>query len=105
MFMKMSLLLLGKWHVGVKHLYELVPSGLKKRIKENRRKKWDEQQSACVTTAWTDLSKASKACESGKQKDAKGKLSKKKMKEEHETRTELLKDMPAKYEDTGSSHT
>ncbi|KAL0024941.1 hypothetical protein WJX77_004746 [Trebouxia sp. C0004] len=91
----------GKWHVGVKHLYELVPAGLKKRIKEDRRKSWDEQQAACVATAWTDLSKASKAVDSSKTKDAEAKLRLKKMKEEHQTRTELLKDMTAKYEDTG----
>lgn len=88
--------------MGVKHLYELVPSGLKKRIKEDRRRRWDEQQAKCVATAWTNLSKASKAPESGKKKDAEAKLAQKKMKEEHQTRTELLKDMTAKYEDTGS---
>ena len=91
----------GKWHVGVKHLYELVPAGLKKRIKEDRRKRWDEQQAACVATAWTDLSQASKAAESSKTKDAQTKLNLKKMKEEHQARTELLKEMTAKYEDTG----
>lgn len=87
--------------MGVKHLYELVPAGLKKRIKEERRKRWDEQQAACVATAWTDLSQASKAAESSKTKDAQTKLNLKKMKEEHQARTELLKDMTAKYEDTG----
>ncbi|KAL0038695.1 hypothetical protein WJX79_003623 [Trebouxia sp. C0005] len=91
----------GKWHVGVKHLYELVPAGLKKRIKEDRRKSWDEQQAACVATAWTDLGKASKAVDCSKTKDAEAKLRLKKMKEEHQTRTELLKDMTAKYEDAG----
>jgi len=85
----------------VKHLYELVPAGLKKRIKEDRRKSWDEQQAACVATAWTDLGNASKAVDSSKTKDAEAKLRLKKMKEEHQTRTELLKDMTAKYEDTG----
>ncbi len=85
----------------MKHLYELVPAGLKKRIKEDRRKCWDEKQAACVATAWTDLGKASKAVDSSKTKDAEAKLRLKKMKEEHQTRTELLKDMTAKYEDTG----
>ncbi len=91
----------GKWHVGVKHLYELVPAGLKKRIKEDRRKCWDERQAACVAAAWTDLGKASVAVDSSKTKDAEAKLRLKKMKEEHQTRTELLKDMTSKYEDTG----
>ena len=85
----------------MKHLYELVPAGLKKRIKEDRRKSWDEQQAACVAAAWTNLGEASKAVDSSKTKDAEAKLRLKKMKEEHQTRTELLKDMTAKYEDTG----
>ncbi len=85
----------------MKHLYELVPAGLKKRIKEDRQKSWDEQQAACVAAAWTNLGKASKAVDSSKTKDAEAKLRLKKMKEEHQTRTELLKDMTAKYEDTG----
>ena len=91
----------GKWRVGVKHVFQLVPSGLQKRIKEYRRKHWDEQQAECVATAWADLSAASKASDSRKSTDARGKLLQRKMKEEHQTRTELLKDMPAKYEDTG----
>ncbi len=85
----------------MKHLYELVPAGLRKRIKEDRRKSWDEKQAACVATAWTDLGKTSKAVDSSKTKDDEAKLRLKKMKEERQTRTELLKDMTAKYEDTG----
>ncbi len=85
----------------MKHLYELVPAGLKRRIKEDRRKSWNEHQAACVAAAWTDLGKASKAVDSSKTTDAEAKLRLKKMKEEHQTRTELLKDMTAKYEDTG----
>ena len=51
----------GKWHVGVKHLFELVPSGLKKRIKQDRRKLWDEQQALTISKAWSDLSRHCKS--------------------------------------------
>ena len=47
--------------MGVKHLFELVPSGLKKRIKQDRRKLWDEQQALTVAEAWADLSKHCKS--------------------------------------------
>ena len=47
--------------MGVKHLYELVPSGLKKRIQQDRRKLWDEQQSLSIAKAWSDLSKHNKS--------------------------------------------
>lgn len=46
--------------MGIKHLYELVPSGLKKRIQQDRRKLWDEQQSLSIAKAWSDLSKHSR---------------------------------------------
>ena len=92
----------GKWHVGAKHLYELIPNGLKKRLKEDRRKRWDEHQAKAVSAAWADLSAASaKNSEPDKQKEAQDKEQKKKAKEEHQTRTELLKDLNGKYEDTG----
>ena len=88
--------------MGVKHVFELVPPGLKKRMKEDRRKRWDEQQAKCIATAWAGLNDTSgKDSDSGKKKSTEDKEQEKKMKEEHQTRTELLKDLSAKYEDTG----
>ena len=85
-------------------MFELVPPGLKKRMKEDRKKRWDEQQAKCISTAWAGLSNASgKDSDSGKKRSSEDKEQEKKMKEEYQTRTELLKDLSAKYEDTGNS--
>ena len=121
----------GKWRVGVKHLYELVPMGLKKRIKQDRRKLWDEQQSLSVAKAWSDLSKHLKGPtpstkpaspevstsaegddyeaagttenEAGTAKDSKQIVSQKLIKEELQARVDLLKELAEGYDDPGTS--
>ena len=124
----------GKWHVGVKHLYELVPAGLKKRIKQDRRKLWDEQQSLSIAKAWSDLSKHSKTPKPGStaaspkqpsstsaegndpeaveakekdtgSKDSKQSVSQKLIKEELQARVDLLKELAEGYDDPGTPAT
>ena len=123
--------------MGVKHLYELVPAGLKKRIKQDRRKLWDEQQSLSVAKAWSDLSKHSKTLKPGSKagkavsreeststpaeghdpeaveakekdagsKDSKQTVSQKLIKEELQTRVDLLKELAEGYDDPGTPAT
>ena len=123
--------------MGVKHLYELVPAGLKKRIKQDRRKLWDEQQSLSVAKAWSDLSKHSKTLKPGSKagkaasreespptsaegdepeaveakekdagsKDSKQSVSQKLIKEELQTRVDLLKELAEGYDDPGTPAT
>ena len=86
--------------MGIKHLYELVPRGLTQRLKKERRKLWDEQQAAAVTAAFDDLSEANKAAGKAKGPEDKEKASKKEA--ECKNRTQLLKEMTEKYEDTGT---
>ena len=114
--------------MGVKHLYELVPAGLKKRIKQDRRKLWDEQQSLSVAKAWSDVSKHSKTPKPGSKaaspeessststegdaveaqekdagsKDSKQSVSQKLIKEELQARVDLLKELAEGYDDPGT---
>ena len=87
--------------MGVKHLYELVPRGLSQRLKKERRKAWDEKQALTVAAAWNDLSEATKAAAKAEGPEEKMKAGKDE--EECKNRTQLLKDMTEKYEDTGAT--
>ena len=51
----------GDWRVGSKHAYTLFSRGLVDRIKEERRKQWDEHQRVATATAVADLSTAKAA--------------------------------------------
>lgn len=42
---------IGDWHVGAKRAFELFPGGLKRRIKEERKKRFAEAQRAALTAA------------------------------------------------------
>ena len=53
--------LTGDWRVGSKHAYSLFSRGLVDRVKEERRKQWDERQRAAVAQAVADLSQAEKS--------------------------------------------
>lgn len=83
----------GEWRVGWKAAYELFPGGLKSRMKEERKKHWQEQQRQALTAASAALS--------AHQKDFSGKLddAQKKEREELEIRLQMLTDMA--YEDGG----
>lgn len=39
----------GLWHVGAKRAFELFPGGLKKRSKQERKKRWEQKQREAVT--------------------------------------------------------
>lgn len=117
--------------MGIKHLYELVPTSLKKRIKQDRRKLWDKQQSLTVAKAWLDLSRHSKTPKPGSKpaspeeatstsaegndpeaaeakekdagsKDSKQRVSQKLIKEELQARVDLLKELAEGYDDPGT---
>lgn len=51
----------GDWRVGSKHAYTLFSRGLVDRIKEERRRQWDERQRVAIATAVADLSTAKAA--------------------------------------------
>lgn len=117
--------------MGTKHLFELIPGGLKKRIKQDRRKLWDEQQSLSVAKAWSDLSKHSKSPKPSSKaaspealtsastdgtdsqaaqandkdigsKDSKHQSSQQLIKEELQARVDLLKELAEGYDDPGT---
>lgn len=117
--------------MGSKHLFELIPGSLKKRIKQDRRKLWDEQQSLSVAKAWSDLSKHSKNPRPSSKttspeestspltdgsdseaaqvkekdtgsKDSKQQASQKLIKEELQARVDLLKELAEGYDDPGT---
>ena len=86
----------GQWHVGAKPAFQLFPGGLKQRIKEERRRKFDEQQRIAVTEATAALAAFESA--NGKAPNAPALI---KQKEELEARVKLLEDLAGKYEDQG----
>ncbi|KAK9724622.1 hypothetical protein RND81_05G087400 [Saponaria officinalis] len=45
----------GEWHVGYKLVYDLFTDNLTSRLKEERRKKWDEKNQEAIVEAVTDL--------------------------------------------------
>lgn len=47
----------GEWRVGCKHVYELVSRGLVARLKEERRRKWEEAQRRAIAEAVAALAK------------------------------------------------
>ena len=51
----------GDWRVGAKHAYALFSRGLVDRIKDERRRQWDEKQRAATAAAVSDLSAAERA--------------------------------------------
>lgn len=86
----------GQWHVGAKPAFQLFPGGLKQRTKEERRRKFDEQQRVAVTQATAALAAFEAA--NGKSPTAPVLV---KEKEELEARIKLLEDLAGKYEDQG----
>ena len=88
----------GEWRVGAKPAFDLFPGGLKQRIKEERKKKFDEQQRAAVTEATTSLA-AFESANGGRTPASSPALVK--QREELETKVKLLEEMAGKYEDQG----
>ncbi len=85
----------GKYHVGVKRAYELFPGELCNRLKARRQKKlWDPQQREAVNAVERDLAAWDAA-------NAKPDETKKKERDELETRLAQLGELQEKYEDPG----
>lgn len=80
----------GEWRVGCKRAFELVPSTLRSRMKEERRKARDAAQRAAVTAALRDLAAFDAAHPPGGKKlsDADAKR-----REELDARVQLLGDL------------
>ena len=87
----------GKWRVGAKPAFELFPAGLTKRIKEERRRRFEEQQRKSVTSATIALAAHQREHGQSMPKD----IPIKKAREELENRIKLLEEMMSKYEDVG----
>lgn len=88
----------GKWHVGAKPAFDVFPGGLKSRIKEERRRRLDEQQRGAMTAATSALAAFNKqhpAAKVGADPELK------KEKEELEARVKLLEELGGKFDDLG----
>ncbi|GMH33052.1 hypothetical protein BSKO_00886 [Bryopsis sp. KO-2023] len=86
----------GKWHIGSKHVFELVCSGLVPRLKSHRLKSFQEKQRAAVAEASAALAKFDTA-----NPDVSGDDDKKKERGELESRVKLLLSMMEKLNDVG----
>ncbi|GIL86265.1 hypothetical protein Vretifemale_14673 [Volvox reticuliferus] len=87
----------GEWHVGCKHVYNLVSRTLVTRLKEERKKKWEESQRQAVAEAVAALAKFDRDTAASKiSSDIAGK-----QRTELEGRLNLLKDLAKQYEDPG----
>lgn len=87
----------GKWKVGAKRAYELFPGGLTRRIKEERKRGFEEEQRRAMTAATAAL--AAHKSQNGSSMPKEFML--KKEREELEARVKLLEDMMKKYDDLG----
>ncbi|KAG2434097.1 hypothetical protein HXX76_007824 [Chlamydomonas incerta] len=88
----------GEWRVGCKHVYGLVSRGLVSRLKEERKRKWEETQRGAIAEAVAALAKFDKdtpASKLGADPEAK------KERAELEGRVAALKDLAKSYEDPG----
>ncbi|KAG2453913.1 hypothetical protein HYH02_002116 [Chlamydomonas schloesseri] len=88
----------GEWRVGCKHVYGLVSRGLVGRLKEERKRKWEETQRGAIAEAVAALAKFDKdtpASKLGSDPEAK------KERAELEARVVALKDLAKSYEDPG----
>jgi tripeptidyl-peptidase-2 len=81
----------GEWRVGARAAFDLFPAPLKARLREERRRRWDEAQRVAVTRAVADLGAAPPAADAAAAK----------AREELEARVKLLAELAAKYEDLG----
>jgi tripeptidyl-peptidase-2 len=84
----------GEWRVGAAPAFSLLPGGLKHRLKEERRKRFDEQQRSAVTAATAALAAFGRAPATATPAEIKER-------EELEARVKLLDELSSKYEDHG----
>ncbi|GIL53884.1 hypothetical protein Vafri_9378 [Volvox africanus] len=87
----------GEWRVGCKHVYDLISRTLVTRLKEERKKKWEESQRRAVAEAVAALASFDRDTGTSKiSSDLSGK-----QRTELEGRLNLLKDLAKQYEDPG----
>ncbi|GLI68325.1 hypothetical protein VaNZ11_012720 [Volvox africanus] len=87
----------GEWRVGCKHVYDLISRTLVTRLKEERKKKWEESHRRAVAEAVAALAKFDRDTGASKiSSDVAGK-----QRTELEGRLNLLKDLAKQYEDPG----
>jgi tripeptidyl-peptidase-2 len=88
----------GEWRVGAAPAFSLLPGGLKQRLKEERRKRFDEQQRAAVTEATAAVAAFEAAHGRAPATATPAEI---KQREELEMRVKLLEELSSKYEDQG----
>ena len=84
----------GKFHIGIKQLYELFPKSLTSRVKKERRKTWDRRQRQLLDREKRRLADFDK-------RFPKPKKTQKKHRVELEERIKQLKSLQSKYNDPG----
>lgn len=84
----------GDWHIGGKAAFDLYPAPLRNRMKQERRRRFDEQHRIAVAKAREELS-AFESSDKRKSPEAQ------KQKEELEERVKLLEKAAEKYDDVG----
>ncbi|MGB0580607.1 MAG: hypothetical protein ACPGVU_12950 [Limisphaerales bacterium] len=84
----------GKFHLGIKQLYELFPKSLTSRVKKERRKEWDRRQRQMMDREKRRLADFDK-------RFPKPKKTQKKQRAELDERIKQLKSLQSKYSDPG----
>ncbi|KAL2550422.1 Tripeptidyl-peptidase 2 [Forsythia ovata] len=85
----------GEWHVGCKLVYELFTNTLTSRLKEERKKRWDEKNQEAIAEAVKQLDEFDK--KHTKIEDA----NLKKVREDLQNRVDLLRKQADSYDDKG----
>jgi tripeptidyl-peptidase-2 len=84
----------GEYHVGIKPAFEIFPRGLVRRLKEERRKDFDEQHRAAIATARRNLELWDEANPQPSQRELE-------QREDLAARLEQLEALAEEYEDAG----
>jgi hypothetical protein len=87
----------GKWRVGAKRLYQLIPRGLKARLEKERKKRFEAHQREAVTAATAAVAAFQRKHNSGSLSAAEEKEAK-----DLKDRVQTLKDLEDKWEDLGA---
>ncbi|KAG7670442.1 hypothetical protein Ndes2437A_g04966 [Nannochloris sp. 'desiccata'] len=88
----------GEWRVGATPAFSLLPGGLKHRLKEERRKRFDEQQRVAVTEATAALAAFEAAHGRAPATATPAEI---RERAELEARVKLLEELSSKYDDQG----
>jgi tripeptidyl-peptidase II len=87
----------GKWHLGIKRAYELFPTLLTKRIKEDRKKDWASK----IHNAQVELKKQKQLLEAGGGAGGENNNNNQKQSKDLEERLEVLNSIDKSYDDPG----